>query len=105
MRYYALLFKGGLPHAKLTNEYLDRFVEWAMQIASNEVPGNRFKQEGKVVSSERVDDLKFSHDTVGGYLMIEADNYDKAVDVAKGCPILENGGSVEVREVIPRTDG
>ena len=104
MPYYALLFKGGLPHAKLTKEYFDRFVEWAMKIASNEIPGNRFKQEGKVVSSERVDDLKFSDDTVGGYLMIEADNYDTAVDVAKGCPILENDGSVEVREVIPRTD-
>jgi hypothetical protein len=102
MPYYALLFKGGLPHAELTKEYLDRFVEWAMKIASNEIPGNRFKQEGKVVSSERVDDLKFSDDTVGGYLMIEADNYDKAVDVAKGCPILENGGSVEIREVIPK---
>jgi hypothetical protein len=37
--------------------------------------------------------------------MIEADNYDTAVDVAKGCPILENDGSVEVREVIPRTNG
>ncbi len=105
MPYYALLFKGGLPHAKLTKEYFDRFVEWAMKIASNEIPGNRFKQEGKVVSSERVDDLKFSDDTVGGYLMIKADNYDEAVDVAKGCPILENGGLVEVREVIPRTDG
>ncbi len=105
MPYYALLFKGGLPHAKLTKEYFDRFVEWAMKIASNEIPGNRFKQEGKVVSSERVDDLKFSDDTVGGFLMIKADNYDEAVDVAKGCPILENGGLVEVREVIPRTDG
>ena len=105
MPYYALLFKGGLPHAELTKEYFDRFVEWAMRTAANEIPGNRFKQEGKVVSSKRVADLKFSDDTVGGYLMIEADNYDTAVDVAKGCPILENDGSVEVREVIPRTNG
>ena len=105
MPYYALLFKGGLPHAELTKEYFDRFVEWAMRIAANEIPGNRFKQEGKVVSSDHVADLKFSDDTVGGYLMIEADNYDTAVDVAKGCPILENDGSVEVREVIPRTNG
>jgi len=43
-----------------------------MKIAANEVPGNRFKQEGKVVSSERVDDLRFSADTVGGYLMIKS---------------------------------
>jgi hypothetical protein len=105
MPYYALLFKGGLPHAELTKEYFDRFVEWAMRVAANDIPGNRFKQEGKVVSSERVDDLRFGDDTVGGYLMIEADNYDTAVDVAKRCPILEHGGSVEVREVISRTNG
>ncbi len=105
MPYYALLFKGGLPHAELTKEYFDRFVEWAMRVAANDIPGIRFKQEGKVVSSERVDDLRFGDDTVGGYLMIEADNYDTAVDVAKRCPILEHGGSVEVREVISRTNG
>ena len=68
MPYNALLFKGGLPFAKLSREYLDRFVEWAAKIASNEIPGNRFKQEGKVVSSASVDDLKFGSDTVGGYL-------------------------------------
>jgi len=34
-----------------------------MKIA-NEVPENRSKQEGKVISSERVDDLKFSDGTV-----------------------------------------
>jgi hypothetical protein len=37
----------------------------AMRTAANEIPGNRFKQEGKVVSSERVADLKFNDDTVG----------------------------------------
>lgn len=33
--------------------------------------------------------------------MIEADDYDSAVSKLKACPIFENGGSVEVREVLP----
>ncbi len=53
MPYYALLFKGGLPHAELAKEYFDRFVEWAIRVAANDIPGNRFKQEGKVVSRAR----------------------------------------------------
>ena len=39
-------------------------------------------------------------DTVGGYITVESDSYENAVAIAKGCPILENGGSVEVREVL-----
>ncbi|MGD0728547.1 MAG: YciI family protein [Candidatus Micrarchaeaceae archaeon] len=100
MTYYALLFKGGLPHAKLTKEYSERFVKWAMDVTSSEASGNRFKQEGRIVSSDNVEEIKFDNDTVGGYLIIETENYEQAVEVAKGCPILENNGSVEIREVI-----
>jgi len=33
--------------------------------------------------------------------IIRAENYDEAVEVAKGCPILEWGASVEVRMAVP----
>ena len=33
-----------------------------------------------------------------GYGLIEADDTDAAVRFARGCPILEDGGSVEVAE-------
>ena len=36
-----------------------------------------------------------------GYTLIEADSYEAAVEVAKGCPGLNNGGAVEVGETIP----
>jgi hypothetical protein len=45
--------------------------------------------------------LNFNEDMIGGYVVIEANDYAAAVAVAKGCPILENGGAVEVREIIP----
>jgi hypothetical protein len=38
-------------------------------------------------------------EVIGGYWIINAANYDEAVEVARGCPSLEFGGHVEVREV------
>lgn len=35
---------------------------------------------------------------VTGYSVVKADNLDAAVALAKGCPILQDGGSVEVCE-------
>jgi YCII-related domain len=96
MASYALLFRGGKLRSELTQEYTDRFAQWTRRVASNkEAPGNRFKQEGRLVSVNRVDTLKFDKDMVGGYIIIEADDYEGAAAVAKDCPILENNGSVE----------
>ncbi|AGP38069.1 hypothetical protein SCE1572_28525 [Sorangium cellulosum So0157-2] len=36
---------------------------------------------------------------VGGYMLIEAEDLAHAVELSKGCPILERGGSVEVRPI------
>ena len=38
-------------------------------------------------------------DVVGGYITVEADDIAQAVELSKACPILEAGGSVEVRPV------
>jgi hypothetical protein len=35
---------------------------------------------------------------VTGYTIISADGIDQAVDLSKGCPVLQSGGSVEVGE-------
>jgi hypothetical protein len=37
---------------------------------------------------------------ITGYSLINATDLDAAVSLAKGCPILANGGSVEVAETI-----
>jgi hypothetical protein len=36
-----------------------------------------------------------------GYSVIDADSLSAAGELAKGCPVLANGGSVEVYETIP----
>jgi len=38
-------------------------------------------------------------DIIGGYIVVEAKDLDEAVEISKGCPILEVGGSVEVRPI------
>jgi hypothetical protein len=38
-------------------------------------------------------------DVVGGFSLIQARDLDQAVELSKGCPILEVGGSIEVRQI------
>jgi hypothetical protein len=35
-----------------------------------------------------------------GYSIVTADSLDAATEIAKGCPILDNGGSVDVYETL-----
>jgi hypothetical protein len=104
MSAYAVLFRGGLPKEKLTDDYLRRFAGWAKDVSKDLKLGNRLRPDGKVISGkngESVSDIVFSRSLVGGYIVIEADDYASAVSKLRTCPIFENGGSVEVREVLP----
>ncbi|MDH3680081.1 MAG: hypothetical protein OEV40_09065 [Acidimicrobiia bacterium] len=37
---------------------------------------------------------------VSGYSILNADSLEAAVDLAKGCPVLEGGGTVQVSEAL-----
>lgn len=39
--------------------------------------------------------------SIGGLFLIRANDYDDAVEIAKGCPIIEYGAIVEVRMAVP----
>ena len=36
-----------------------------------------------------------------GYSMIKADSLDVALELAKGCPMLDGGGNISLYEIIP----
>ena len=59
---------------------------------------------GKLVKGKQknVTDGPFAEakDIVGGYTLIEARDLEQAVELSKGCPILEVEGAVEVRPVM-----
>ena len=82
-----------------------RWMDWIGSIAAqNKLTdrGNRLMPEGKVLKPNNViTDGPYTEikETLGGYSIIKADNLDEATEIAKGCPGLQNGGSVEVREI------
>ncbi len=62
--------------------------------------GDALGQEGRVVNAKKVVlDGPFveSKEIVGGFSIVQADTIDAAAEIAKGCPALQKGGSVEVR--------
>jgi len=66
--------------------------------------GQPLERVGKVVGGTRktVTDGPYSEtkDIIGGYSIVEAKDIDQAAKLASGCPVLEGGGSVEVRPVM-----
>jgi hypothetical protein len=63
-------------------------------------PGDGLTPEGRVVNAKKVVmDGPFveAKEIVGGYSIVQADTIDAAAELAKGCPGLLAGGSVEVR--------
>ena len=64
--------------------------------------GLPLEQPGRVVRAQRnVTDGPYAEtkEVVGGFSIIEARDLDHAAQIAAGCPILQGGGSVEIRAV------
>ncbi len=82
-----------------------RWMDWIGSIAAQNKlgdRGNRLEQRGKVVRNPSlVTDGPYTElkETVGGYSLVKADSLEEATELAKGCPGLTVGGSVEVREI------
>jgi len=108
---YLVLSRGTSWHKILTPEEIERmsaqFTAWFERL-SNEGKienGHRLAQEGKiVVSRNTVTDGPFaeSKEAIGGYWFIRADSLEEAVEIAKGNPCLDYGGTVEVRPIVPQ---
>ncbi|MCZ4243028.1 YciI family protein [Pedobacter punctiformis] len=82
-----------------------RWMDWIGGIAAQNKltdKGNRLEPSGKVVrSSELITDGPYTEtkEFVGGYIAIKAASLDEATEIAKECPGLSIGATVEVREV------
>ncbi len=58
---------------------------------------------GKVLSgsAKTITDGPYTEgkEIVGGFMLLNADSFDEAVEHAQGCPIFDANGTVEVRQV------
>ena len=67
-------------------------------------PGQPLAPEGKVVRGKKkaITDGPYVEvkDLVAGFIVIEARDLAQAMELSKGCPILDGDGSVEIRPVM-----
>ena len=72
---------------------------WYKDMGESLVDGGNPVGMSKTVSSGGVEDNGGAH-PLSGDTLISADSIEVACDMAKGCPMLESGGTVEVAPVI-----
>ncbi len=111
MKEYLFLFRGGNDpmerhSAEETQAHMQKWMQWmgGLSEAGRLGGAQPLAKTGKLVkgTNKIVTDGPFMEgkEMVGGYLMCRAADYDEAVEISKGCPILEfDEGTVEVREV------
>jgi len=73
-----------------------------MNAAGHSVIGAQLKPRGVCVTADKTAVAgTFGGDHVmGGYFMVSASSLAEATELAKGCPVPQNGGTVEVRPVM-----
>lgn len=111
MTQFMLLLRGG---DEGTREYspeqyqqlLQRYFDWSDQLrsAGHYITAEQLKSGGRLVrATPTIVDGPFTEtkETIGGYYLIEASNLDEATEIARQCPVLTHGGTVEVRELTP----
>jgi hypothetical protein len=85
---------------------LDRWNNWIGGIAAagKLVGSDALEGGGKIVSGTKqvVSDGPYveSKELVSGYLIMQAESLEDAVENSKGCPIYDIDGSVEVRKLM-----
>ncbi len=113
MEKFILIFRGGNTHISTANsqaamDVIQTWDNWMQGLAEKgilaggdalQVSGKHVKGFKKVVSDGPYAD---GNEMFGGYLIVNAKDINDAVEISKGCPILDEDGSVEVRPIQKR---
>jgi len=110
MSEFTYLFRGGRPQGSSPEQWqqqMQKWVVWIKELGEKghiKDHGRPLERTGKVVSGKEktIIDGPYAEatDLVGWYMLIEAKDLTHALELSKGCPIFEVGGSVEVRPVM-----
>ena len=109
MSEFVFLYRGGEGGRSPENaqQMMQKWMTWLKDLGSKghiKDQGQPLERSGKLVKGKQktVTDGPFAEakDVVGGYTLIEARDIAQAVELSKGCPILEVDGAVEVRPVM-----
>lgn len=101
-----LITREAQPSPEQMQAYMKQYHDWVGSIAAQNkfVGGKGLSTEGKVIRpGSSITDGPFAEikESVAGYIIIRAKDFDEATGFAKNCPILMGAGnSVEVRKVV-----
>ncbi len=111
MKEFALLFRQpsydySNASPKEMEALTNKWKAWAGGLASQgrlASSGPRLALEGKVLRAGGVvTDGPFVEirERLGSFIVVKAENLEDATTLAHGCPALEQGGSVEIRQIV-----
>lgn len=80
-------------------QHFAKYREWLSSLGDSAVsPANPFKNTNTVNPDGSV--TPASTTSMSGFTIIEADSMEAALSIAKACPFLDIGGSLEVSELM-----
>jgi hypothetical protein len=95
--------KEAQPSPEELQTSLKQWQDWFGGIAAQNKlarPLQRWDGEGRIVKPNKTvingpyAEIK---ESIGGLIIVKAKDYEEAAEIAKGCPILQLGGNVEIR--------
>ena len=101
MANYLLAYHGGgMPQDPAQQQkVMAAWGEWMGKVGADLVDGGNPVAQARMIAANGTVSSGGGANPVSGYSIVKADSLDKAVALAKGCPILgEGGGSIEVCE-------
>jgi hypothetical protein len=100
-----IINKEAQPSPEQMQVYMKQYQDWVGGIAAQNkfVGGKGLSTEGRVLKSNHVvTDGPYAEikESIAGYIIIRAADFDEAVNLAESCPMLNGeGNSVEVRKI------
>ena len=101
MPQYAIVYVGGNQpsNPEEGKQHFAKYMEWLSSLGDSAVsPANPLK-DTRTVSPDRSVSNGGST-TMSGYTIIQTDSMESALTMAKACPFLDIGGSLEVSELV-----
>ena len=101
MPQYVIVYLGGDQPSSPEEgkQHFAKYKEWLSSLGDSAVsPANPLKDTSTVNSDGTV--TTGSTTSMSGFTIIEADSMEAALLIAKACPFLDIGGSLEVSELV-----
>ncbi len=101
MTQYIITYLGGNQPstAEDAKQHFAKYKDWLSALGDSVVsPANPFKNTHTINPDGVVTSVSLT--SMSGYTIIQSDSMDNALEIAKACPFLEIGGSLEVSELI-----